>query len=214
MASQHDTTLSPQGGDILFIRTGFTAAFDALSPSSQRQLAERPCPDFAGVEATPDVLQWLWESSFAAVAGDSPSFERSPVGGGKSEAYRAEEVGLRGVGSLHEVLLGGWGCPIGEMFDLEGLAEVCRREGRWSFFISSVPLKVRGPCFLFPPSPFFWIAFGRLSNLQIGEGFVQVAANDEAGTGWCCKPAERCCHILNWVCETVNDSGKDNMDYS
>lgn len=88
------------------------------------------------------MLQFLWDSNFAAVASDAPSFERSPVAGGKSDAYRVEEVTLEGVGSLHEVLLGGWGCPIGEMFDLEGLAEMCGATKRWTFFVSSVPLKV------------------------------------------------------------------------
>lgn len=32
--------------------------------------------------------------------------------------------------------------PIGELFDLERLSVVCKGEGRWSFFFSSVPLKV------------------------------------------------------------------------
>lgn len=32
--------------------------------------------------------------------------------------------------------------PLGELFDLERLSEECRRQGRWSFFFSSVPLKV------------------------------------------------------------------------
>lgn len=45
---------------------------------------------------------------------------------------------------LHEVLLSGWGCPIGEMFDLEGLAEECRKRGRWSFFFCSEPMNVKG----------------------------------------------------------------------
>ena len=34
--------------------------------------------------------------------------------------------------------------PIGEMFDLEALAAQCKRLGRYSFFLSSVPLHVRG----------------------------------------------------------------------
>ncbi|KAL9100907.1 MAG: hypothetical protein Q9163_003767 [Psora crenata] len=144
LQESHDITISPGGGDILFIRSGYTAAFNTLSISSQRQLSERPSPDFAGVEATSDVLRWIWDSKFAAVAGDMPSFERSPLGGGINDAYKAEEVRLEGVGSLHEVLLGGWGCPIGEQFDLEKLADMCKKEGRWSFFVSSVPLKVPG----------------------------------------------------------------------
>jgi hypothetical protein len=39
--------------------------------------------------------------------------------------------------ALHEVLLGGWGCPIGELFDLEKLAEQCNSAKRWSFFVTS-----------------------------------------------------------------------------
>jgi hypothetical protein len=45
---------------------------------------------------------------------------------------------------MHEVLLSGWGCPIGEMFDLEKLAEECKKRGRYSFFFTSSPLNVIG----------------------------------------------------------------------
>jgi len=34
--------------------------------------------------------------------------------------------------------------PIGEMFDLERLAEECEKRGRWSFFVTSAPLRVPG----------------------------------------------------------------------
>lgn len=76
------------------------------------------------------MLRWIW-NSFSAVAGDQPSFESWPA---PPEAPYA----------LHEVLLAGWGCPIGELFDLEKLAEHCKREGRWSFFVSSEPCNVPG----------------------------------------------------------------------
>lgn len=45
---------------------------------------------------------------------------------------------------LHEVLLSGWGCPIGELFDLEKLAEYCTAIKRWSFFVSSEVCNVPG----------------------------------------------------------------------
>ena len=90
-----------------------------------------------GVEPTEENLQWLWESQFAAVAGDAPASERSPVGKGKDVNDAPAPV------TLHQCLLGGWGMPIGEMFDLEDLAEHCRKAGRWNFFLSSVPLKAR-----------------------------------------------------------------------
>ena len=37
-----------------------------------------------------------------------------------------------------------WGMPIGEMWDLEELAEECKRQKRWSFFVTSSPLNVTG----------------------------------------------------------------------
>lgn len=123
-------------GDILFIRSGFTAAYNALSPPEQLALSQRPSADYIGVESTEEILEWLWERQFAAVAGDSPSFECSPVGRAQGKDAAPPTV------VLHQWLLGGWGMPIGEMFDLEELAEHCRAVGRWSFFLSSIPLKV------------------------------------------------------------------------
>ena len=46
--------------------------------------------------------------------------------------------------TLHEVLLSGWGCPIGELFDLDKLAKECEKQKRWSFFVSSEVCNVPG----------------------------------------------------------------------
>ncbi len=127
-----EQNISFHPGDVLIIRSGFSAAFNALTDVEQEALAQRPSADFIGVESSESMLRFLWENQFAAVAGDAPAFERSPVTG--------DHVDERYV--LHEWLLAGWGMPIGEMFDLEGLAETCKRLGRWSFFLVSVPLKV------------------------------------------------------------------------
>lgn len=141
-------------GDILFLRAGFTKAYDALSPEQQKALPERESPDFMGVEPTVDVLRWIWESGFAAVASDVPGFEQTPVFGPHVKtcwAGQPWEDEMQGGGLIHQWLLGGWGLPIGEMFDLEALAAKAKELGRWSFFVSSVPLKVR----LSGPSPVF-----------------------------------------------------------
>lgn len=45
---------------------------------------------------------------------------------------------------LHEYLLALWGVPIGEMLDLEKLAETCREKKRWFFFFTSAPANVPG----------------------------------------------------------------------
>ena len=82
------------------------------------------------VEATEEVLRWLWNEGFAAVAGDSVAWEVFPPS-------KPEPI-------LHEYLLAGWGMPIGEMFDLEGLSEMCREEKRWTFFVTSAPFNMPG----------------------------------------------------------------------
>ncbi|KAB8221582.1 putative cyclase-domain-containing protein [Aspergillus novoparasiticus] len=121
-------------GDILLIRSGFTAAYNELNEQERINLAQRPSPDFIGVEATENMLRWLWKYQFGAVAGDAPSFERAPIRGPHADPRY----------NLHEWVLAGWGCPIGELFDLERLSQHCKATGRYTFFLSSVPLKVPG----------------------------------------------------------------------
>ncbi|KAJ5606539.1 hypothetical protein N7510_009320 [Penicillium lagena] len=127
-----DYKLDFRKGDIFFVRSGFTAAYNKLSAKEREDLPKRPSPDFSGVEATEEMVRWLWEHQFAAVAGDAPSFERSPIRG----SHANPEF------NLHEWILAGWGTPIGEMFDLEKLSEHCKATGRYTFFLSSMPLKV------------------------------------------------------------------------
>lgn len=127
-----DHKLELRKGDILFIRSGFTAAYDKLNEQQRKDLAQRASPDFSGVEATEDMLRWLWEHQFAAVAGDAPSFEQAPIRGSHADPNF----------NLHEWVLAGWGTPIGEMFDLEKVSQHCKATGRYSFFLSSMPLKV------------------------------------------------------------------------
>ncbi|KAH8892356.1 hypothetical protein GQ53DRAFT_647400 [Thozetella sp. PMI_491] len=121
-------------GDILFVRGGFIKAYEELSVAAQKNFPDRQPAGFLGVEATENSLRWLWESRFAAIAGDAPAFERSPMAGPYNPPDR----------NIHQWCLAGWGMPIGEMFDLEDLSKECNRLGRWSFFVSSVPLKIPG----------------------------------------------------------------------
>jgi kynurenine formamidase len=130
IVEENDIRFRP--GDILFLRTGFTTAYDKLSADEELAISQRETPQFAGLESGEATLRWLWENQFAAVASDSPSFEPSPIAGPQGPPEF----------QLHQWLLAGWGMPIGEYFDLEGVAEYCAKTNRWSFFLSSVPLKV------------------------------------------------------------------------
>ncbi|KAH7141054.1 hypothetical protein EDB81DRAFT_870257 [Dactylonectria macrodidyma] len=117
-------------GDILFIRTGWIRAYERLTDGEKLALAQQAKLSAAGVESSEETLRWIWEQDFAAVAGDQPSFETWPC----------QDTNFW----LHEWLLAGWGMPIGELFDLEKLSQECQKRKRWSFFFSSIPLKVPG----------------------------------------------------------------------
>lgn len=44
--------------------------------------------------------------------------------------------------SIHQVFLGGWGLPIGELFDTRELAKRCKELNQYTFFFTSVALNV------------------------------------------------------------------------
>ncbi|KAK7187396.1 hypothetical protein DPSP01_002522 [Paraphaeosphaeria sporulosa] len=144
-----ETGVQTREGDMLLLRTGFTRDYEALSDEDRKAQAAKPTAEFLGVESSKDVLQWIWESGFVAVAGDAPSFEMSPLVGKhnepggiwKGEAWEEE---MQGGGLIHQWCLAGWGVTIGEMFDLERLCEKADSLGRYTCFVSSVPLKIPG----------------------------------------------------------------------
>jgi kynurenine formamidase len=120
--------ISFRPNDILFIRSGYVKALLSLTEDEAMVYSKSVPPAAIGVESGEEMLRWIWENEFAAVAGDMTAFEAHPF---QSKEYM-----------LHEWLLGGWGMPIGELFDLEKLAEECRQLNKWSFFFTSIPLKV------------------------------------------------------------------------
>ncbi|KAI8226327.1 hypothetical protein K4K55_008578 [Colletotrichum sp. SAR 10_96] len=133
-ASELKACLEAQGtevrfGDILIVRTGFMASHASKSASDLQVYRAAEPQTFSGVGQSEEALRWIWEN-FSAVAGDQPAFECWPR---KDPQYW-----------MHEILLGGWGMPIGELSDLEALAEKCKQEKRWSFFVSSEPCHVPG----------------------------------------------------------------------
>lgn len=112
---------------------------------------------------------------------DAPSFEMAPLVGDhnkpggiwKGEEWEGE---MQGGGLLHQWLLGGWGVMIGEMWDLERLCDKAEELGRYTCFVSSVPLKVS-------------------LILEIVSLFGDDA-NDNSGTQRCGESAECCCDLL------------------
>ncbi|KAJ5152522.1 putative cyclase [Penicillium capsulatum] len=93
-------------GDILLIRSGYTARYYELKHTDPCRLQKAGClePQFVGIEQSEDMKTWLHDSYFAAVGGDAPAFEVWPT---KKDYH------------MHEYLLALWGMIVGEMFDLE-----------------------------------------------------------------------------------------------
>ncbi|KAK9457437.1 hypothetical protein V1511DRAFT_493618 [Dipodascopsis uninucleata] len=124
-----------KSGDILLIRTGVTEEFFKKTQEEQEAVGKREVRSFIGVPSTPEVAKWHWDNQFAAVATDTTAYEVWP----KSD----EPIGDWDF-RLHEVFMGGWGLPLGEIWDLEELAKACKEIGRWEFLIVSQPLYIEG----------------------------------------------------------------------
>jgi len=84
-----------------------------------------------GLQANEKTVRWLYDRHLAAIAGDTVAFEAWPPK--FTDGW-----------CLHEWLLVHWGTAIGEMWDLEKLSERCKEMGRYTFFMTSAPLHVRG----------------------------------------------------------------------
>ncbi|KAI0713745.1 hypothetical protein C8Q76DRAFT_469104 [Earliella scabrosa] len=115
--------------DILLLRVGFTQRYYGATQEERDELSGKP-ETFAGIEQSEDMKRFLWDNHFAAVAADTPALESCPA--------------PEGVTLLHNTILGLWGMPIGEFFDLEALSKHCAETSRYSFFFSSWPLNVLG----------------------------------------------------------------------
>lgn len=118
-------------GDILILRVGFIKKYYEVS-QPERDALQLRSETFAGIEQSEDMKRFLWNNHFAAIASDQPSLECWPV--------------PEGTPHMHQTLLGLWGMPIGEFFDVEVLSQACAETGRYTFFFSSWPLNIIGGC--------------------------------------------------------------------
>lgn len=117
-----------QYGDILIVRSGWLDNYNTLDQPARDALSKAP-PAAVGVKQTEELLDFFHDNYFSAVAGDQPAFEAWPS---REKWY------------FHSFFLPLWGMPIGEMWDLEKLAETCKEKGQYDFYFSSMPANVPG----------------------------------------------------------------------
>jgi kynurenine formamidase len=124
-AAQYGVELKP--GTILLVRTGWMQAY--LKTTAEERRRDAPKRRSIGVERSAELMEWLWDNRIAAIGSDCPGVEPTPI---------------EGKGILHHRALFLLGLPLGELFDLEELAEDCARDGVTEFMLVSAPLNLEG----------------------------------------------------------------------
>jgi kynurenine formamidase len=123
-ASERQQGVRAGSGDVLLIRTGHLAVFKA---DGDRVGYMRQMPGLGM-----GCVEWLHTREVAAVATDTNAVEVIP--------FEDPATPL----PVHLLCIRDMGLTLGEMFDLDGLAMDCARDGVWEFFFSAPPLKVTG----------------------------------------------------------------------
>jgi kynurenine formamidase len=123
------TALKP--GSILLLRTGWMEAYATLSPEQRRNMAPPDKLKSTGIEATREMVAWLWDNRVAAIGSDCPGVEVLPIDFTDDKAIHFRALPLLGL-------------PLGEQFVLAPLAEDCARDGRYEFMVVSAPLNLEG----------------------------------------------------------------------
>jgi kynurenine formamidase len=118
-------------GTILLVRTGWMESYEKLTAEERRAIAPMEKMRSAGIEASREMVAWLWNSRVAAIGTDCPAVEAIP------SDFTDESI-------LHYRALPLLGLPLGELFVLAPLAEDCARDRRYEFLVVSVPLNVEG----------------------------------------------------------------------
>lgn len=124
-------------GDVLLVRTGWPSWFRALDADARAEYIERghPAP---GLRPGRDTLEFLWNSHIAAIATDAPATEVWPPGAAEPLSPTGEISDV----FAHLSILPLLGLPIGELFDLDALADDCAGDGVYEFMFTSAPLRV------------------------------------------------------------------------
>ncbi|MFF7472886.1 cyclase family protein [Streptomyces sp. NPDC008092] len=119
-------TSSVRRGDIVLVRTGQLGRVRRLGAWAGYAAGDAPGLSFT-------TLGWLHRTEIAAVATDTYGLE-----------VRPHEFAGPVQSPLHRIAVPHMGLPLGEMWDLEALAEDCAADGVHEFLLVAAPLPVTG----------------------------------------------------------------------
>jgi kynurenine formamidase len=131
-------------GDVLLLRTGWVAWYRGQDEAGRRRLGDPATAAAPGLRPGREIAALLWDLHIAAVASDAPALEVWPIGGitdpderAAARAATPEDV------FVHTRLLPLLGLPIGELWELEALADDCAGDGVHEAMLTSAPLNLR-----------------------------------------------------------------------
>lgn len=75
IAKEQGTQFLP--GDVLIVRSGWVKWYEEHSPEERRAKIKHGSA-WVGVQGCEEVMEWIWDSHFAAIAGDAIGFEAWP----------------------------------------------------------------------------------------------------------------------------------------
>jgi kynurenine formamidase len=135
-------------GDILLVRTGWVRWYEGLTAQERTRVAELGgrVPS-CGLDPGTATLRTLWDLHVAAIAADNAAVETLPVAGGRSPEETAilrDDPVRHDEFMIHAALLCLLGIPLGEMWDLEALAEACAADGRYECLLVAAPINLVG----------------------------------------------------------------------
>ena len=142
-AAAQGTELLP--GDVLLIRIGWAADYLTLS-DAERAIVGGSITS-PGLIQSFEMLSWLWDRQFSVVAADNPALEGFPIDTSPGIAGPDEAPPDKGIshnGMLHRPLIARLGIFIGELWNLEELADACDDRQRHEFMLTAKPLAVVG----------------------------------------------------------------------
>lgn len=133
-------------GDILLMRTGWLRSYFEEWTAEERARLPKGlrCP---GLLQSRDTVAWLWDHGVAIGASDNLGFECIPSVPDSPfvSAYdRAAGTDPIHAGLMHPTLIALVGLCLGELWDLEALAEDCARNKSYECMISVKPLNLIG----------------------------------------------------------------------
>ena len=142
-----DACLNAQGvtlepGDVLLMHTGWIDWYRTLDAEARVDAVSLGCP---GIRPGRVTAAWLWNHHISAIAADNPAVELMPWAPELSDDERRAgwaDVENRGELFGHIYFIPMLGIPLGEMFDLQALADACAADGRYECMFTSAPLNL------------------------------------------------------------------------